>query len=319
MRCAELAGTGISDHRLPTMAAEGFSGKQVIDGAGGVFANGTLEHTLYILPGFLIYDGGDSAGRALVLPDIDAGIALLRQDMMDKGDVPRFAGGVAKTGTVQGPDDTGNGITGEIQGKDLANNSGPFRNDLILLIRTGGVPINASAVIQTAGGVVVQAALDVFGKIDGVPLSSSFQHAFQKDAGGSVRDRLHHIQNLDAETAQATLIDGRVLAAAAKAVDLPTQYGIEGAGIRCGHHCLKRGPGRSILETGTCVIRIFMHDIVPFTGGIGTDIRQLLLNGDIPLARGGIAGIGDSCAGRTGWFHDKLLITPVSFGVIFPY
>ena len=48
------------------------------------------------------------------------------------------------------------------------------------------------------------------------------------------------------------------------------------------------------------MIRIFMHDGIAFTLGEGTDVGQLLLNGDITLTGGGITGIRDSRPRRAG-------------------
>jgi hypothetical protein len=42
-----------------------------------------------------------------------------------------------------------------------------------------------------------------------------------------------------------------------------------------------------------------MHDGIPFTLSIGANILQLLLDGYVALAGGGITSISDSCARRT--------------------
>ncbi len=58
------------------------------------------------------------------------------------------------------------------------------------------------------------------------------------------------------------------------------------------------------------MIRVFMHKGIPFAVRIGADIPQLLINGNVPLAGGGITGISNSCAGRTGGrilFHNHLI------------
>ena len=48
------------------------------------------------------------------------------------------------------------------------------------------------------------------------------------------------------------------------------------------------------------MVGVFVDNRVPFALRKGPDVRQLLLDRDVPLARGGIAGIGNSRPGRTG-------------------
>jgi hypothetical protein len=55
-----------------------------------------------------------------------------------------------------------------------------------------------------------------------------------------------------------------------------------------------------------------MHDGISFPLREGADVRQLLFDGDITLAGGGITGIGNSRPGRTGrrklFFHNCTII-----------
>jgi hypothetical protein len=55
-----------------------------------------------------------------------------------------------------------------------------------------------------------------------------------------------------------------------------------------------------------------MHDGIAFAEGEGVNVGKLLLNGDIALTGGGIAGLGDSRPGRarrnSGFFHERSVI-----------
>ena len=87
-------------------------------------------------------------------------------------------------------------------------------------------------------------------------------------------------------------------------------------GFGGGDHGLKLRAGGNILETAAGVIRVFVHDGVPFPGGKGADVRQLLLDGYVTLAGGGVSRIrhrGARGAGGGGcFFHtDHQPSTPV--------
>ena len=73
-----------------------------------------------------------------------------------------------------------------------------------------------------------------------------------------------------------------------------------GAGIGGGHHGLKSGAGFKVLKTGFGVIRVFMDKGETGTLRKSADIRQLLLDGDITLAGGGVPRISDSSTRRAG-------------------
>ena len=73
---------------------------------------------------------------------------------------------------------------------------------------------------------------------------------------------------------------------------------VQPSGFGGGHHGLEGGAGGGILKTGFRVISVFMHDREAFPLRKGANIHQLLLNGDIPLAGGGITRISDRRTGR---------------------
>lgn len=60
------------------------------------------------------------------------------------------------------------------------------------------------------------------------------------------------------------------------------------------------------------MISVFVHDRVALAEGKGADVVQLLLDGNIALAGGGIAGIGDRGTRGAGWnsvllFHNQCI------------
>ena len=259
-----------------------------------------LFHTLRFLPGIVVNDGGHTAGDPVVPEDIHAGISLLFQDIVDLVDAKGFPGFRALACGIEQADDLRDGVAVDIEGIDLADDSGLRFIDPVAFIPDPVVTVDGSPVIKAAAGVVIHSALHVFREIPGVPFRDRLQHPFRQDAGRAGGDRLHDIDDRHAEAGQLSLVDGGILPGTSEAVHLPAEDGIKGSILRGGNHRLELGAGRDVPVSGAGMIRVFVDDHITFTFSVGADIRQLLLNGYVPLARGGIAGIGDRGARRAG-------------------
>ena len=291
---------GIADHGGTAQAAEGFSGEQIIDGALLDMAGGFGFHALGLLPNRSLNDGGHAAGDADVSPDINAGITLVIDGPENGLRAEPFPPAGQNAFIVQVRADPGGGEAGGIQLENVADDGGLVRLDGIAPVSAAGIAEDPRPVIKAAAGIVRHAAGDVFRQLAGIPFGGGLQHALQEDTGGAFRDRLHRVKDLDAVAAELPFIDGGILPVAPEAVHLPRDDGVETAGLRGGKHGLKRRAGGGILKTGPGMIRVFMHKGETFALRKGPDIRQLLLDGDIALAGGGITGISDGGMRGTG-------------------
>ena len=181
----------------------------------------------------------------------------------------------------------------------MAHGSGLLFHQLIAIIRAAGVAQYFCAIIKAAVGVIHHAAGNVLREVAGIPFRDSLQHAFCEDACRAGRDGLHDIDDGNTEAAELAFIDGGILPVASEAVHLPGKDRVESAGRGIRDHGLKLAAGGGVLETGPGMIRVFMHEGVAFAFRVGADVRELLINGHVALARGGIAGIGYGGTRRT--------------------
>ena len=280
---AGLAGTGIADHGRAAVAAEGFTGEQIIHGALLNMSAGFTLHALRLQVGLFINNRGHTILHADGAPDIGAGITLIGDQAEDGLHLPALPVGSGQAAGVEIRADPGSGITRSIFIKDIAHELRFIRIQGVATVRAAGVAKDPGTVIKAFHGIVSHAAGDVFRQLTGVPLRGGFQHTFQEHAGGAFRDRLHGIKHLDAE-----------------AVHLPADHSVKGSTLRCGHHRLKGRAGGGILESGSGIVSVFIYEGIAFAFCKRPDIRQLLLDRYITLAGGGIAGIGHGRPGRAG-------------------
>ena len=282
------------------MTTKSLACEKKIDCALLNMAGGFCFHLLGLLPNGPVNNGGHAVRDADIAPDVYAGISFVADDTKQGFRFPGTAAGRFHALAVQLAADPGGGPAGTIQIEYMTDNGGAIRIQRITTVRAAPVADDPGAVIQAAVRIVRHAARYVFRKLAGIPFSGGFEHAFQQDTGGAVRNWFHGVQDFDTVTAKTAFEQGGFFPVPSEPVDLPANHGVKGAGFSSGHHGLKRGSGGGILKTGTGMISVFMYDGKAFPFRKGTDVRQLLLDGNITLARGGIPGISDSGAGRAG-------------------
>ena len=173
------------------------------------------------------------------------------------------------------------------------------------LVRDGNKDIVFDGIAESGGGLqltpavlLLHAALDVLGQIDGVILIHGLDHGFHDDTHLAVLDGLLDGDHIDLQLlAQNGLIVHGIVTVAGEAGELPQKDSVKGLGLRLG------GGDQAAEVITACDLpaglglvhkNIFVGDEVPVGGGPLAYLHQLGGGGELHLIVGGDADIGGS-------------------------
>ena len=141
------------------------------------------------------------------------------------------------------------------------------------------------------GDGLLLAPADVLRQVGRVIFRHGFQQALQDDALRGVGDVLHDGHHPDAALLQLRLVDGRVVAIAREAVQLPDNHDGKLPLLRVLDHPLKIRP--RVPGAGERAVHILPNDGIPVFLREAVGVVELSLNGLLRLIVRGVPGIDD--------------------------
>ena len=301
MQLSISAGSRYARHVAATVSAAQFPGQQIIfcpDTVPG--SNWVLFHPhglLYPVPQIVTHYAWNAINHPDIPVYVDAPVPLVLANTLEAAFVP--------VGSLAGLDALGIEISRNVHEQVTSSHTGEYfpHNGRIRFIQhhtailTPLVAQGLPTVCHALAGVIIQPPGDVLCHVLAVKLVDVHHVPQCKTPGGSIVKIFLGIKHLYAVIVQLRLVDHCLKHIAADAVRLPRHDGLKLPFFSIPHHLLETRP--VIRLAADCPVLIGSNDVQPQLGSVLHALADLLLNADLSLVMGGVAGIDDGILTRS--------------------